>query len=83
MLLDDKFDPYFSKKKRILALKAIARSAQWFNPTLKITDCRDPEDNKFLELAKNCKATAIVTGDQDLLALNPYQGIRIVTIKEF
>jgi len=43
-----------------------------------ITACRDAKDNKFLELAVNGKADIIVTGDQDLLTLNPFQEIAIV-----
>lgn len=44
----------------------------------RITSCRDAKDNKFLELAVNGKADIIVTGDQDLLTLNPFQDIAIV-----
>jgi putative PIN family toxin of toxin-antitoxin system len=35
----------------------------------KINDCRDPEDNKFLELAIDAQALFLITGDKDLLAL--------------
>lgn len=34
-----------------------------------LPECRDPADQKFLELAKRGKAVALVTGDRDLLAL--------------
>lgn len=47
--------------------------------TQRIAACRDPTDDKFLELAVNGRADAIVTGDADLLALNPFRGIPIVT----
>jgi putative PIN family toxin of toxin-antitoxin system len=43
-----------------------------------ITICRDAKDDKFLELALNGRADIIVSGDQDLLTLNPFQGIPIV-----
>ena len=43
-----------------------------------ITDCRDPKDNKFLEIAVNGDADYILTGDQDLLILNPFRDILIV-----
>jgi putative PIN family toxin of toxin-antitoxin system len=39
---------------------------------------RDPADDKFLELAVNGRADVIVTGDADLLTLNPFRGIPIV-----
>ncbi len=49
----------------------------------KVEECRDPKDNKFLELAINGKATAIVSGDKDLLILHPFRGIPIVTVSQF
>jgi predicted nucleic acid-binding protein len=45
--------------------------------------CRDPKDDKFLELGVNGTADVIVTGDADLVALNPFRGIRIVSAAEF
>jgi putative PIN family toxin of toxin-antitoxin system len=44
-----------------------------------VAACRDPKDDKFPELAINGKAEIIVSGDADLLALNPFRGIPIVT----
>jgi predicted nucleic acid-binding protein len=48
-----------------------------------ITDCRDAKDNKFLELAVSGKADCVVSGDSDLLVLNPFRGISILTPREF
>jgi hypothetical protein len=48
-----------------------------------ITDCRDPKDNKFLELAVSGKASAIISGDEDLLALHPFRDIPIFTLRDF
>ena len=45
----------------------------------RIAVCRDPTDDKFLELAVNGRADLIVTGDNDLLALNPFRDIPIIT----
>lgn len=45
--------------------------------------CRDQDDDKFLEAAKGGSAQYIVTGDDDLLVLHPYQGIQILKPKEF
>jgi len=45
--------------------------------------CRDPDDNKFLECAKDAKAVFIVSGDQDLLTLKEYDRIKIMTAKDF
>ena len=43
-----------------------------------ITACRDPKDDKFLEVAVAGEADVIVSGDQDLLVLHPFSGIPIV-----
>lgn len=48
-----------------------------------IEACRDPKDDKFLELAVNGHADLIVSGDADLLALNPFRDIPIVTPSAF
>jgi putative PIN family toxin of toxin-antitoxin system len=52
-------------------------------PTERITACRDPKDDKFLEVAVAGKADVIVSGDQDLLVLDPYAGIPIVPPNAF
>jgi len=44
-----------------------------------IRACRDPADDKFLDLAVNGGADLIVTGDADLLVLHPFEGVEIVT----
>lgn len=45
----------------------------------RIVACRDPTDDKFLELAVNGRADLVVTGDPDLLDLNPFRDIPIVS----
>lgn len=47
-------------------------------PKQQVTVCRDPKDNKFLEAAQAGEADAIVTGDDDLLVLHPYEGVDIL-----
>ena len=47
------------------------------------TDCRDPKDNKFLSLALSGGADFIISGDKDLTVLNPYHGVRILTMREY
>ena len=51
--------------------------------TVRVNACRDPKDNKFLEAAVSANAAVIVTGDADLLALNPFEGIRILSMSAF
>ena len=45
--------------------------------------CRDPKDDKFLELAVSGRATHIISEDDDLLALHPFRGIAILTPQGF
>ncbi len=83
VLLRDKFDPYVSREKRIQFLKVAASGAQWFQAAHQVSDCRDPRDDMFLALALACEADFLVSGDQDLLVLNPYGKTRILTISEW
>ncbi len=48
-----------------------------------VTDCRDPDDNKFLELALSGNADFIITGDDDLLNLHPWRGIAILSPADY
>ncbi len=48
-----------------------------------IRACRDPRDDKFLELAVHGRADMIVTGDRDLLDLHPFRGIAILSPAEY
>jgi putative PIN family toxin of toxin-antitoxin system len=50
-----------------------------FVPTDTVSDCRDPKDNIYLELALAAGAHTIVSSDADLLVLHPWRGIRILT----
>jgi len=52
-------------------------------PSRRVTACRDPLDDKFLEVAVAGGADVLVSGDQDLLVLNPFEGIPIVTAATF
>jgi putative PIN family toxin of toxin-antitoxin system len=77
------FRKYFDEDDARHFLAALVRVAEWVEVSTNITACRDPEDDKFLELAVDGRATHLVTGDEDLLALNPFQGVRILTPDDF
>jgi putative PIN family toxin of toxin-antitoxin system len=52
-------------------------------PQQAVSVCRDPKDNKFLEVALTGQADVIISGDDDLLALHPFAGIPIVSPSTF
>jgi uncharacterized protein len=60
-------------------LAALIREVEWVHVEVKVSECRDPKDDKFLSLAVGGQATHIVTGDADLLALHPFRGIQILS----
>ena len=64
-------------------LAGLLREAELVSATETITICRDPKDNKFLDLAVAGKADYIVSGDMDLLVLHPFQGIQILSPRAF
>ena len=78
-----KFDKYIDDFDRFVFLAALKQRATFIEPTETITDCRDPKDNKFLELAVAANAPIIVTGDPDLLVLNPFRNITILKSGDF
>ena len=59
-------------------LDQLLSGTEWFHPVVGVADCRDPDDNMYLELALVAQASMIVSGDQDLLVLHPWRGIPIV-----
>ena len=73
-----KFDKYISPARRKAFLSDITLSALSVPVVGTIKACRDPDDDMVLETAIVGQANAIVTGDQDLLALHPFHGIPII-----
>lgn len=77
-------DKYFAgANTRFSFLMLIAQLSDIVETHSIITNCRDPDDNKILELAVDVGAKIIVCGDNDLLVLNPYRGIEILRPHEF
>ncbi|MEH2028072.1 putative toxin-antitoxin system toxin component, PIN family [Nostoc sp.] len=64
-----KFDKYISDEDRQDFLDIVKKYSQFIEIKSQINTCRDPDDNKFLELAKDANAEFLITGDQDLLSL--------------
>jgi uncharacterized protein len=77
------FRRYFDDDDIRKFIAALTREAQWIDVAVQIRACRDPRDDMFLELAVSGQADYIVSGDADLLAPNPFQGVRILPPHSF
>ena len=77
------FARYVTEDERMRFLAALLREARLVEITVHVSECRDPQDNKFLELAVSGNAACIVSGDRDLLVLHPFRGIPIMTPRRF
>jgi putative PIN family toxin of toxin-antitoxin system len=69
--------------KRIGFCETYESDSKIIHISANILACRDPKDNMFLELAVSGNATYIISGDNDLLTLNPFREIKIISPKEF
>ena len=78
-----KFIKYFTVEEKQEFIVKLIESAELVVITKSIDVCRDPKDNKFLELAVSGDADFIISGDQDLLVLNPFRNIEIITANDF
>lgn len=83
VLARPKFAPVLSENRRKEILELLAAAALWAEPTEKVEDCRDDKDNRYLELALAAGASIIVSGDEDLLVLNPWHGVRVSRADQF
>jgi uncharacterized protein len=78
-----KFDHFLTVEERDEFLETFVDRAILIDIIEKVLECRDPKDDKILELALNGQAQYIVSGDKDLLVLNPFRAVKIVTAEEF
>lgn len=83
VLKREKFNKYLTERERLSFLNVLVHEAELIQISETISVCRDPKDDKFLELAVTGQADAIISGDQDLLVLNPFQEISIVDPHQF
>jgi uncharacterized protein len=84
VLKRDKFDRYLDVETRLSFVALVRQHAHLF-AVLEADEltvqpaCRDPKDNQFLTLALACEADAIISSDNDLLALDPWRSIPVLT----
>jgi putative PIN family toxin of toxin-antitoxin system len=79
----EKFDDYLTPEERGTFIEALIGRSRFANPTEEIQARRDPDDDKFLELAVSGDAICMVSVDSDLLVLDPFQGIPIMEPADF
>jgi putative PIN family toxin of toxin-antitoxin system len=82
-LAREKLDRYVSREQRKQFLRQFGRIAEFVPVIHLVRECRDPKDDKFLELALNGRANVMITGDADLLGLHPWRGVAILAPAEF
>lgn len=61
----------------------IKELAEFVHVTSNIAISRNKEDDKFINCALDGNCNYIISGDKDLLEIKEYNGIRIITVKEF
>ena len=75
-------DKYGGKKMQ-LSIVPIFSAMEIIQATSKVEICRDPDDNKFVSCAIDGHCYYVVSGDKDLLSLEQFGNIKIVTVAEF
>jgi uncharacterized protein len=83
VIMRPKFDRYVSLEIRERFLEELKLISTDVAIIQRVKACRDPKDDKYLELALSGKANFIITNDEDLLALNPFGKTPIITPLEF
>jgi len=78
-----RFDRYVEAEKWRRLVAEYVRAVAAVDIPFPIRACRDPRDDKFLEVAVHGRANLIVTGDMDLLALHPFRGIAILSPADY
>jgi len=79
----EKFEKYLNVGEREGFEELLHREARLVEVSETVAASRDPDDDKFLALALAGEAEVIVSGDEDLLVLDPFRGVRIVRPRTF
>ena len=79
VLSRQKFDRYVSLDDRRGFIERLGKIAEFIPIVQLVRECSDPKDDKFLEVALNGSADMIITGDTDLLGMNPWRGVAILS----
>jgi len=83
VLFRQKLDRYVSREDRQHFLRQLASTVEFVPIVYSVRECRDPKDDKFLEVALSGKADLILTGDADLVKLHPWREIAILSPAQY
>jgi putative PIN family toxin of toxin-antitoxin system len=83
VLLREKFNRYVDLDLRMGFVQRLQARGELITTTSDLHECRDSKDNFVLNLAVDGKAELIITGDADLLGLDPFRGSRILSPSEY
>lgn len=64
-------------------VRLFREAVMWVDDLSQITECRDPKDNKFLELTVAAQADYLVSSDVHLLEMHPFRGTQILLLAHF
>lgn len=74
---------YFPQRKVLELIYFLKNIAIVVNPPSINFSCRDEKDNFLLDIIESAKVDILVTGDKDLIALNPFKSAQILTPGQF
>jgi putative PIN family toxin of toxin-antitoxin system len=88
VLQRSKFDRYAPLQTRLEFLDVVTQTAHLYeidtaSEAASLSACRDPKDDKFLALAMACEAMVIISSDADLLSLQRWNNIAIISPADF
>lgn len=83
VLSRDKFNAWRPLEHRMMWVRLFREAVIFVEADTVVTECRDPKDNKFLELAFSAKADVLVASDIHLLELHPFRGVEILQLTDF
>jgi putative PIN family toxin of toxin-antitoxin system len=78
-----KFVRYLDRARIDVILDLLVGASRLVEPGERVTDCRDPKDDRYLELALTANAEIIVSSDEDLRVLHPWRGVAILSPADY
>jgi len=77
------FKKYLSAEKMLLGIELVEQSSTFISLKSVVELCRDHKDDYLLALDKDAQADFLLTGDKDLLVLNPFEQTQIIKLAEY